>query len=140
MRAIVQIALFLLMLGAASGASADKAAVRFIRFPAGDTKLVGQIDKLSVTVASSWISGLRNLPKLYDIRMGYDKPTENSFEAVPRLGAAAVDLDQWSNVIGVLVPNDPDGRSCFSVRVTAEGRGAGISSISRQWNSHDLGF
>ncbi len=51
--------------------------------------------------------------------MGYDMPTENVFEARPRLGAAAVDLSRWSGVIGIRTPADADSLSCFSVTVTA---------------------
>jgi hypothetical protein len=123
-----------------TSASAVQAEVRFIKFPNGDIERLGQIDKLTVTVACSQISKLTNIPELYDIRMGYEMPTRNDFEATPRLGAAAVDLRRWSNVIGVLIPADSDGASCFSVTVTAEGRGVGITEITQKWTGHELGF
>lgn len=112
----------------------------FIKFPDRDAKTLGQIDELSVTVTCSRISGLRNVPDLYDIHMGYEMPTENLFEAVPRLGSAAVDLRGWDNVIEVALPADSDSASCFSVTVTAKGRGNGISEVMHKWSGHELGF
>jgi hypothetical protein len=95
---------------------------------------------LSIKVTCSRISGLRNVPDLYDIHMGYEMPTENLFEAVPRLGAAAVDLRGWDNVIEVVLPADSDSASCFSVTVMAKGRGNGISEVTHKWSGHELGF
>jgi hypothetical protein len=108
----------------------------FLQLPVSDAKALGQIDRLEVTVTCSWISGLRNVPELYNIQMGYDIPTENVLDAQPRLGAAAVNLSQWSGVIGVHVPLDDDRKSCFKVTVIAEGR----SGVRRQWNGRQLGL
>jgi hypothetical protein len=108
----------------------------FLKFPEGDAKALGQIDRVAVKVSCSWISTLKNLPELYDIEMGYDMPTENVLEARPRLGAAAVDLSRWSGVIGIRAPADADSLSCFSVTVTALGR----EGVQRQWKGPQLGL
>ena len=123
-----------------TSASATQAEVHFIKFPNRDVERLGQIDKLTVSVACSRISQLTNIPELHGIRMGYEMPTRNDFEAKPRLGAAAVDLRRWNNVIGVLIPADADSASCFSVTVTAEGRGTGVSEVTQKWTGHELGF
>jgi hypothetical protein len=96
--------------------------VYFLPLPLNEAKALGQIDRLVVTVACSWISGLRNVPELYNVNMGYEIPAENVLGAKPRLGAAAVELSRWSGVVGVRIPSDADSRSCFKVTVTAEGR------------------
>ena len=123
-----------------TSASATQAEVRFIKFPSRDVERLGQIDKLTITVACSRISQLANIPELYNIRMGYEMPTRNDFEAAPRLGAAAVDLRRWNNVIGILIPADADSASCFSMTVTAVGRGTGVSDVTQKWTGHELGF
>src|SRR5262245_11021988 len=89
--------------------------LHFLVFPKSDVAVLGQLDKLNVTVDCSWIVSLKGVPELYDIEMGYDMPTQNLLEARPRLGAAAVTLAQWSGVIGVRIPPDADAKSCFAV-------------------------
>ncbi|GAB3786317.1 hypothetical protein [Dyella agri] len=130
----------LVILVSSACASAMQAKVRFIKFPDRDAETLGEIDKLSVNITCSRISRLSNIPELYDIHMGYEMPAQNAFEAVPRLGAAAVDLRKWSNVIGVSLPANPDDASCFSVTVTAEGRGDGVSVVTHKWTGRELGF
>jgi len=115
---------------------ADAPRVHFLTFPRADVESLGQIEKLNVTVDCSWVAALKNVPELYSIEMGYDLPTQNLFEARPRLGAAAVTLASWSGVIGVLVPTDSDSRSCFDVRVSAEGR----TGVTRTWKGKQLGL
>ena len=110
--------------------------VQYLTFPKVDVESLGQIDRLKVTVDCSWIAGLRNVPELYNIEMGYDIPTQNLLEASPRLGAAAVALSQWNGVIGIRVPPDADSLSCFAVTVTAEGR----EGVTRTWKGKQLGF
>jgi hypothetical protein len=117
-------------------AAAEPARVHFLYFPKSDIESLGQIDKLNVTVDCSWIVGLRNVPELYNVEMGYEIPTQNLLEAEPRLGAAAVALSQWNGVIGVRIPPDADAKSCFDVTVTAEGR----SGVTRTWKKRQLGF
>lgn len=108
----------------------------FLQLPASEAKSLGQIDRLVVTVACGWISALRNVPELYNVNMGYDIPSQNVLDAQPRLGAAAVELPSWSGVVGVRLPSDADGKSCFKVTVTAEGR----SGKKREWEGSQLGL
>ena len=117
-------------------AAAEPARVHYLTFPKADVERLGQIEKLNVIVDCSWISGLKNVPELYNIEMGYDMPTQNLLEARPRLGAAAVTLSQWNGVIGVRIPPDTDAKSCFAVTVTAKGR----SGVSRTWRRKQLGL
>lgn len=137
----MKIALTTIFLSALCGLTPCHAAdqrqeVFFLQLPSSDTKALGQIDRLEVTVTCSWISDLKKVPELYDIKMGYDIPAENVLDAEPRLGGAAVDLSQWSGVIGVHLPLDEDSKSCFKVKVVAEGR----SGVQRQWNGQQLGL
>jgi len=132
-RTILLISLF----GSVSCIAADEQQeVYFLRLPASEAKSLGQIERLVVTVTCSWISGLRNVPELYNVNMGYDIPAENVFDAQPRLGAAAVELSRWNGVVGVHLPSDADRKSCFKVTVTAEGR----SGIKREWTGPQLGL
>jgi hypothetical protein len=108
----------------------------FLQLPLNKTKSLGQIDRLVVTVACGWISGLRNVPDLYDVNMSYDIPSENVLDAEPRLGAAAVELSRWNGVVGVHLPSDADSKSCFKVTVTAEGR----SGEKAEWSGSQLGL
>lgn len=108
----------------------------FLRLPSDEAKSLGQIDRLVVTVACGWISALRNVPELYNVNMGYDTPSKNVLDAQPRLGTAAVELSGWSGVVGVRLPSDADGKSCFKVTVTAEGR----SGEKREWEGAQLGL
>ncbi len=101
-----------------------------------DVGLLGQVDKLIVTVDCSWIASLKGVPELYNIKMGYDMPTQNLLVARPRLGTAAVTLAQWTGVIGVRIPPDADAKSCFAVTVTAEGR----DGATRTWKGKQLGL
>jgi hypothetical protein len=117
-------------------AASPQEKVYFLTLPANEAKALGQIDRLVVTVACSWISGLRNVPELYNVNMGYEIPSENVLEAKPRLGAAAVELSRWSGVVGVRIPSDADSKSCFKVTVTAEGR----SGEKREWDGLQLGL
>jgi hypothetical protein len=110
--------------------------VQFLVFPKSDLEALGQIDRLNVVVDCSWIAALEGVPELYNIRMGYDMPTQNLLEARPRLGAAAVTLSEWSGVIGVRVPSTEGAKSCFAVTVTAEGREGG----TRTWKGKQLGL
>ena len=110
--------------------------IHFLTFPRSEAEALGQIDKLNVTVACSWIASLKGVPELYNIEMGYDMPTQNLLEAWPRLGAAAVELMDWSGVIGVRLPPDADAKSCFAVTVTAEGR----EGMTRTWKGRQLGL
>jgi len=123
-------------------AAAEQSQVFFLKFPAADSALLGQIEKLEVTVSCSWVVSLKNVPELYNIRMGYEMPTENLLEATPRLGAAAVDLSRWSGVIGVRYPPDADARSCFEVKVRAVGREVptGIELPEQIWSGKQLGL
>ncbi len=120
----------------------EQSQVYFLRFPAQDAALLGQIEKLEVTVSCSWVVSLRNVPELYNIHMGYEIPSENRLEATPRLGAAAVRLMDWSGVSGVRFPPDADARSCFQVKVRAVGREGptGIESPEHTWNGKQLGL
>jgi hypothetical protein len=110
--------------------------VVFLRLPVNQARALGQIEGITVEVSCSRISGLRNVPDLYDITMGYDMPTVNVFNAVPRLGGAAVDLAKWDGVIGVRIPPDADSKSCFEVTVTVGGR----TGESRTWKGRQLGL
>jgi hypothetical protein len=113
--------------------SASSAATeRTLTFPKSAASELGQIDKLVVRVACGHVSSLRNIPELYNIEMRYEIPTENTFEAGPRLGAAAVELPRWNGVIAVLSESD----DCFAVKVEAEGRTGQI----RQWTGRQLGL
>lgn len=117
--------------------AAEQSKVLFLHFPATDAAKLGRIDKLIVRVSCSWIASLVNMPELYDIRTEYDTPTENVFEAVPRVGSVAVDLRRWNGVIGVRVPPDADAKSCFAVTVTAE---SSYNSAVRHWTGRQLGL
>ena len=108
----------------------------YLNLPSSETSALGQINKLVVTVSCSWISGLKKVPELYDIQMGYDIPTQNILTAEPRLGAAAVDLSKWSGLIGVHLPSTEDSKSCFKVNVVVEGR----LGVRRQWDGLQLGL
>jgi hypothetical protein len=88
-----------------------------VKFDAAQSEAVGPVEKLTVTVTCGWVVGLRNVPKLYEIRMRYDLPTVNVFETRPRLGDAAVTLTRWSSVIRAA--GDP---SCFRISIHARGR------------------
>ena len=66
-------------------AASEPARVHYLTFPKSDSESLGQIDKLNVTVSCSWIAGLKNVPELHNIEMGYDIPTQNLLEARPRL-------------------------------------------------------
>jgi len=88
-----------------------------VKFDAAQSDAVGPVDKLIVTVTCGWVVGLRNVPKLYEIRMLYDLPTVNVFETRPRLGAASVTLKEWSGVIRAT-----GERPCFRIAVRAQGR------------------
>jgi hypothetical protein len=103
-----------------------------LRFPKSAVNELGAIEKLKVTVACGHISSLHNIPALYDIEMEYDMPTENIFEARPRLGASAVELSRWDGVIAVLSESD----GCFAVKVEIEGR----TGKSLQWTDRQLGL
>jgi len=117
--------------------AAEQSRFLFLKFPAKDVAALSHIDRLVITVSCSWIGSLKNVPELYDIRMGYDMPTENVFEAAPRLGAAAVDLARWNGVIGVRIPPDADAKSCFSVKATAE---SSFNNATRHWDGQQLGL
>jgi len=137
MKLVLRTIFFISLFGSGSCIAADEQQdVYFLRLPASEAKSLGQIDRLVVTVSCSWISGLRNVPELYNVNMGYDIPTENVFDAQPRLGAAAVELSRWSGVVGVHLPSDADSKSCFKVTVTAEGR----SGVKREWSGLQLGL
>src|SRR5215471_77512 len=116
--------------------AAQSTRVHFVTFPKSEAEVLGQIDKLNATVDCSWIAALKSVPELYNIEVGYEAPTQNSLEARPRIGAAAVTLSHWSGVIGVRVPTDADAKSCFAVTVTVVGR----SGTSRTWKGKQLGF
>jgi hypothetical protein len=117
-------------------AASQQEKVYYLSLPANEANALGQIDRLVVTVACSWISGLRNVPELYNVTMSYEIPSENVLEAKPRLGAAALELPSWSGVVGVRIPSDADSKSCFKVTVTAEGR----SGEKREWDGLKLGL
>jgi hypothetical protein len=123
-------------------AAGEQPQVYFLRFSAADSALLGQIDKLEVTVSCSWVVSLKNVPELYNVSMGYEIPTENLLEATPRLGAAAVDLSRWSGVIGIRFPPDADAQSCFKVKVRAVGREGptGVESPEHSWTGKQLGL
>jgi len=104
--------------------------VYYLRLPLAKAKALGAIDSIHAEVSCSWISGLRNVPDLYELKMGYDVPMVNEFDAEPRLGSAAVNLVAWDGVIGVRVPPDADSRSCFDVKVSLRGRSGGVLNLS----------
>jgi hypothetical protein len=83
-------------------------------FPAGDA-----LQELKVTVACGYISGLRDIPELWDIKLGFDIPSVQLFHATVRLGSAATEgLGSWASSIRIVsIEND-----CFSVKVVASGR------------------
>lgn len=110
--------------------------VYFLHLPINEAKRFGVIDKITVEVSCSSISALKNVPELYDIDMGYDIPSINTLNAEPRLGASAVDISKWNDVVGVRLPSDPDARSCFNVKVTVEGR----SGAKQVWHGRQLGL
>jgi hypothetical protein len=110
--------------------SAEEPGVWFLKFQAADVRALGEVDKLHVTVDCGSISGLRNLPELYDVSLSYDMPSQHILEAVPRLGSAAVTLADWSGVIGVRLPGNADAQSCFKVDVVAESAQEGVA---RHW-------
>jgi len=112
------------------------AQVHFLTFPKSDAEGLGQIDELDVKIDCSWIASLKGVPELYNIEMGYDMPTQNLLEARPRLGAAAVELREWSGVIGIRIPPDGDAKSCFAVTVTVEDR----NGVTRTWSGKQLGL
>lgn len=125
--------LFVVIIAVAICTSASSLApAQTLTFPSGVARELGPIDKLVVVVSCGYVSGLRNIPELYNIEMGYDIPTENTFEARPRLGAAAVELPRWNGVIEVLSSSD----DCFAVKVEAEGR----TGKKRQWSGRQLGL
>jgi hypothetical protein len=126
----------LAVIGLAPCLAAEPARIHFLTFPQTDMERLGQIDTLEVTVDCSWIAALKAVPELYNIEMGYDVPTQNVLQARPRLAAAAVGLAQWSDVIGVRVPQDADAKSCFAVTVTAVGR----EGMVRTWKGKQLGL
>jgi hypothetical protein len=109
------ILLFTVTVSALFVSLSSHAAERILTFPKSASREFKHIDKQIIRVACGRISSLRNIPALYDIKMGYDIPSENIFEARPRLGAAAVDLVRWDGVIGVL----SESNKCFAVRVEA---------------------
>lgn len=110
--------------------AADASQVYYLRLPLAKAKALGLIDSIHVEVSCSWVSGLRNVPDLYEIKMGYDLPMVNEFDAEPRLGGAAVNLAAWDGVIGVRVPSDADSRSCFGVKVFVGGREGTVLNLS----------
>jgi hypothetical protein len=128
--------LALLSFAAAPCVAAPPEHIHFLTFPESDAEALGQIEKLKVTVECSWIASLKGVPELYNIEMGYERPTQNLFEARPRLGAAAVTLAGWNGVIGVRIPSDADSKSCFAITVTAEGR----EGVSRTWKDKQFGL
>jgi len=130
------ILVFLLLISWACVAADQHKDTYFLQLPSSEAKSLGQIDRLVVTVACGWISALRNVPELYNVNMGYDIPSQNVMDAQPRLGAAAVELSRWSDVVGVRLPSDADRKSCFKVTVTAEGRSGEI----REWDGSQLGL
>ena len=135
MRVVLRTLLVLAVLASIPSVAADQPQVRFLKFPAADVAFLGQIHKLYVTVSCASIATLNNVPELYNIRMGYDLPTHHVFEATSRLGAAAVDLSRWSEVIGISVPGDTDSKSCFTVKVIAQG----FNGYRREWYGPQLG-
>jgi len=137
LKIIFVINLFVALLGLIPCFAADQTQQEvFLALPLVEAKALGQVEKLVVTVSCSWISSLKNVPELYDIKMGYDIPMENFFEAEPRLGGAAVDLSKWDRVVGVRIPQDNDSKKCFRVTVVAEGR----LGAHRQWDGAQLGI
>jgi len=132
-----RVAMLVALLGAGSvvPSAAIAAGTFYLRFSAQESRDLGPVEKLVVTVACGRISGLHEVPELYDSEMEYDTPNEQIFEARPRLSAAAVSLSQWSGVIGVRLPTGSDSKACFSVDVVAEGR----TGRSKRWNAKQLG-
>lgn len=102
-----------------------------IRFPRATADTLGPVDKLVIAVTCGSISGLADVPALYDVEIEYDISTRVTLEARPRLGAAAVGLMQWSSVVKVR----PADGGCFRVDVSAEGR-SGVA----HWTGKDLGL
>jgi hypothetical protein len=102
-----------------------------LSLPAEAAASLGVIDKLIVKVTCGRISGLRDVPDLYNIEIGYDSPSEVTLQSWPRLGAAAVSLGRWSQVVRVR----SEDKVCFSVKVTVEGR----TGETRSWNGKQLG-
>jgi len=136
-RIILSFALSTFLMGSGRAQAAESQGTTvFLRLPVKQAKAFGPIDSIHVEVACSWISGLKNVPELYDIQMGYDMPTVNMFDADPRLGAAAVGLAAWDGVIGVRIPPDADSRSCFKVTVSVGGR----SGKFETWTGRQLGL
>ncbi len=77
------------------------------------------LQKLSVTVECGYISEIRKIPELWNIRMGFDMPSVQLFEATVRLGAAAKPkLGGWSRSLRIANWES----DCFSVKVVATGR------------------
>jgi hypothetical protein len=136
-RIFLSFALSIFLMGSGSTHSAESQSTTvFLRLPVRQAKAFGPIESIHVEVACSWISGLKNVPELYDIRMGYDVPAVDMFDADPRLGAAAVGLAAWDGVIGVRIPPDADARSCFKVTVSVGGR----SGKFETWTGRQLGL
>jgi len=104
---------------------------RTMAFPKIAAIELGQIDKLIVRVSCGRVSSLRDIPELYNIEMRYEIPTENIFEAEPRLGAAAVELSRWNGVIAMLSESD----GCFAVKVEAQAVQAEIDvELTASWD------
>jgi len=136
-RILLSFALSTFLIGSGSAQAADSQSTTvFLKLPVKQAKAFGPIDSIHVEVACSWISGLKNVPGLYNIRMGYDIPAVDMFDADPRLGAAAVGLAAWDGVIGVRIPPDADARSCFKVTVSVGGR----SGKFETWTGRQLGL
>ncbi len=57
-------------LAAAPCVASPPAQIHFLTFPKADVVVLGQIEKLNVTVDCSWIASLKSVPELYNIEMG----------------------------------------------------------------------
>ena len=105
----------------AVGADAPVAAspARTLVLPASLFRAGDALQELKVTVDCGYISGLLDIPELWDIKMGFNIPSVQLFHATIRLGSAATEgLGSWAHSIRIVsMEND-----CFSVKVVASGR------------------
>ena len=115
---IVAAAMFALPAAGAEAPSASSPA-RTLVLPASLFHAGDALQELKVTVACGYISALPDIPELWDIKMGFDIPSVQLFDATVRLGSAATEgLGSWARSIRIV----SEENDCFSVRVVAIGR------------------
>ena len=103
----------------ALGAPSSAPPARTLVLPASLVQGGDAIEALDITVNCGYVSALKQIPELWDIKMGFDIPAIQLFHANARLGAAAtVGLGQWARSIRIVASDT----KCFSVHVVATGR------------------